>query len=82
MIDSETGQYIPQMMSQPIAPPELINDFVCLCSNKCNEDCICSNNEQPCTQACECKGCVDEIEICQNLFTMLASIDSNDQVFE
>ncbi|XP_053380705.1 uncharacterized protein LOC123562012 [Mercenaria mercenaria] len=65
-----------KMMQQLVAPPELLNDLVCLYADTSSDGCICSNNEQPCTQACECKGCVEEeTEICQNLFTMLASID-------
>ena len=38
------------MMSQYSAPPELMNDLVCKCSNGlCDEACLCFCNEQPCT---------------------------------
>ena len=78
-MQTESGLYKPKYMTQSMAPPELLNDMVCVCEDHCSEDCICSNNEQPCTLACRCKGSlIDNSEICQNLLTMLASISSDD----
>lgn len=54
--EKDTGVYMPHMVSQPLAPPELLSDLVCFCDDQCNEDCVCSSNEQPCTQSCDCKG--------------------------
>ena len=45
-IDTDTGYYMPKMASQPLAPPELLNDLVCL-----SNDCVCATNEQACTQS-------------------------------
>ena len=78
MVDTDTGLYRPHVMSQSVAPPELLSDLVCECSDFCNEDCVCSANEQPCTHACECKGCVDDVDdICKNIFTILAQVTSD-----
>ena len=41
-----------KIVSQPLAPPELLNDLVCFYEDLCSDDCICATNEQPCTQAC------------------------------
>ena len=64
----------PTMMSQRAAPPELLSDLVCFCANKCTEDCVCMQNEQPCTVACSCNGCTDAQECCENIFTILAAV--------
>ena len=68
---------MPQMMSQTPAPPELLNDLVCMCSqtnNQCGSEYTCSSNEQPCTAACTCGGLInfddsDESTVCANPFT-------------
>jgi hypothetical protein len=75
--DEKTGMYKPQLMTQPPAAPELLSDLVCNCSNLCSDDCVCSGNEQPCTIACSCKG-VLQGQICENLFTMLANVETDD----
>ena len=78
MADPQTGLFVPQLMAQTAAPPELLSDLDCLCQDKCRADCICSHNEQSCTQACDCKGCLSESDFCQNLFTMLAYVYTED----
>jgi len=74
--DSASGTLIPQMMSQPAAVPELLSDLVCVCSDQCVASYNCSSNEQPCTQACACQGKVqgDDSVLCNNIFTVLASV--------
>ena len=72
------------MMSQSAAPPELMNDLVCKCSNGlCDEACSCFCNEQPCTTASVCKAAMpwdeqSENEICLNIFTILSFEDVNE----
>ena len=61
-------------MSQPVASSELLSDLVCDCIGLCKQGCICSLNEQPCTQACDCKASVDGNNLCMNIFTILATI--------
>ena len=78
MVDTQNGSFIPQMMSKTVAPPELLSDLICQCPDQCNADCACSHNEQPCTQVCECKGCLSGSDICQNLFIMLAHVYTED----
>jgi len=70
--DRGTGLYVPQLMTQAVAPPELLNDLVCICPDQCTTNCACSTNEQPCTQACTCKGNI----MCENLFTMLSNVET------
>ena len=41
---------MPKIVSQPLAPSELLNDLVCFCEDLCSDDCVCVTNEQPCTQ--------------------------------
>ena len=55
IFNTGTGLLTPQLMSQPVAPPELLSDLVCECVDLCEQGCICSLNEQSCTQACDCK---------------------------
>ena len=74
-IDAETGNYTPKMVSQPLAPPELLNDLVCFCEDLCSDDCICATNEQPCTQA---RNCGSAERICENVFTVLSIITTED----
>ena len=78
-LEPESGAWIPQMMSQPCAPPELLSDLICSCSDSCRENCACYANEQPCTKACGCIGLVDgtEEDICKNIFTVLADVTSD-----
>ena len=35
LIQVDTGHYMPKMVSQPKAPPELLNDLVCFCFTHC-----------------------------------------------
>lgn len=74
-IDPNNGMYVPQMMAQSASPPELLSDLLCKCSDDCQGNCVCSQNEQPCTKACKCEGSVDSNNFCNNLFTTLATID-------
>lgn len=75
--DADTCLYVPQMVNQPLAPPELLNDLVCFCEDVCSEDCVCASNEQPCTQACDC---TQAERTCENVYTVLASITSEDVI--
>lgn len=75
--DLETGIYHPQLMTQAAAPPELLSDLVCTCSDLCADDCVCSHNEQPCTHACRCEGQLKD-QVCENLFTMLAHVQTSE----
>ena len=43
---------MPKIVSQPLAPPELVNDLVCFYEDFCSDDCVFATNELPCTQAC------------------------------
>ena len=46
----------PRMMTQPSAPPKLLQDLVCSCEpNMCHEGCTCNKNQQACTAECSCK---------------------------
>ena len=74
IIDSESGLLVPQLMSQSVTPPELLSDLVCDCTDMCEKECICLSNEQPCTQACECKAEIEDTDTCMNLFTTLAFV--------
>ena len=74
-IDTDTGHYIPTLVSQPLAPPELLNDLVCFCEDLCSDACVCTTNEQPCTQACNCTRAE---RICENVFTVLSIITTED----
>ena len=52
------------MMTQTCAPPELLNDLICDCEpNSCDEDCCYLVNEQPCRDACQCKGALPEFDV-------------------
>ena len=54
--DPESQQYYPKLMSQTTAAPELLNNLMCSRAlNKCDEQCTCAINEQPCTAACTCE---------------------------
>ena len=74
--DTETGLYTPQLMTQSIAPPELLSDLVCKCGDLCAEEFPCCYNEQPCTEACGCKGVLTG-QVCENLFTMLSYVQTS-----
>lgn len=52
----------PIMMTQPCAAPELLKDVVCECpSSECSNACSCLDNNQPCTDDCNCKGRIDSL---------------------
>ena len=52
----ESQKYYPKLISQTTAAPELLNNLVYSCAlNKCDEQCTCAINEQPCTAACACE---------------------------
>ena len=74
-IHAETGNYTPKMVSQLLAPPELLNDFVCFCEDLCSDECVNATNEKPCTQACNCRSAE---RICENVFTVLSIITTED----
>ena len=74
-IDSESGMLVQQLMGQSVTPPELLSDLVCDCAYMCEKDCIWFSNEQPCTQACECKAVVEDSDVCMNIFTAPACVD-------
>ena len=69
IIDSESGLLVPQLMNQSLTPPELLGGLVCDCTDMCEIDCKCLLNEQPCTQAYDCKAEIEDIDVCMNLFT-------------
>ncbi|KAH3834576.1 hypothetical protein DPMN_107906 [Dreissena polymorpha] len=48
-VNTESSLYVPQMMTQAAAAPELMSDLVCCCTNSCDAECVCCSNEQPCT---------------------------------
>ena len=73
--DADTCLYVPRMVNQPLAPPQLLNDLICVCEDVWSEACVCASNEQPCTQACDC---TQAERTCQNVYTVLASIPSQD----
>lgn len=65
---------LPMLMTQTVGAPELLNDVFCQCADYCNDECVCHNNNQPCTSACICKATdksEDEDNYCQNLYTLL-----------
>ncbi len=64
----------PVMMTQSPAAPELMNELFCECpANACYADCVCLNNEQPCTAACTCEGTLfDADNLCNNYYTLFA----------
>ena len=43
-------------MSQFPATLELLHDIICDCQKNYDEYCLCQQNSQPCTGACECCG--------------------------
>ena len=54
--DPESQKYYPKLMSQTTTAPELLSNLVYSCAlNKCDEQCTCAINEQPCTAACTCE---------------------------
>ena len=70
----ENGVLRPKMMNQAMAPKELLNNIFCLCQpNSCHFDCACLENEQPCTEACGCKGILDGNDTCNNYYTSEAN---------
>ena len=79
IIDADTGLYMPQMIGQPLAPPELLNNLVCCCEDQCSDVCVCATNEQPCTQAC---GCAQAEYNCENVFSILSSITPEDIIYQ
>ena len=60
---------MPTLVSQPLAPPELLN--ACFCEDLFSNSCVCTTNEQPCTQACNC---TRADRICENVSTVLSII--------
>ncbi|KAH3831611.1 hypothetical protein DPMN_104881 [Dreissena polymorpha] len=74
-VNTESSLYVPQMMTQAAAAQELMSDIVCCCTNSCDE-CVCCSNEQPCTEACGCKGSNAGESLCRILFTQLATVES------
>ena len=58
---------MPKTVSQPLSPPELLNELVCFYEDLCSDDCVCATNEQLCTQACNARA----DRICENVFTVL-----------
>ena len=42
-------------VSQPLAPPELLNGLVCFYEDLCSDDCVCAKNKQPCAQSCNAR---------------------------
>ena len=60
---------MPTLVSQPLTPPELLNDLVRFCEDLCGDACVCTTNGQPCTQACNC---TRADRICENVFTVLS----------
>ena len=64
-----------KMVSQSLAPSELLNDSVRFCEDLCSDDCVCVTKEQPCTQACNCARADG---ICKNVFTVLSIITTED----
>ena len=69
----------PKLMSQSLAAPELLNEIICICPrNSCHTGCVCLNNEQSCTAACDCEGALDPLEddsTCTNYYTDIALQD-------
>ena len=43
-IDTDTGYYMPTLVSQPLAPPELLNDLVRFCEDLCSDAGVCTTN--------------------------------------
>ena len=54
---------MPKIVSQQLAPPELLNNLVCFYEDLCSDDCVRGTNEQPCTQACNARA----DRICENV---------------
>ena len=52
--DVNSLQLQPVMMTQPCAPPELLNDLICCCQ-KCIKDCYCLLKNQFCTADSVCR---------------------------
>ncbi len=70
----------PQMMAQPPAPPELLNDLVCDCvPDACAVECSCLDSGQPCTSACSCGAMLDgeDGHLCANPLT-ISAVDTPD----
>ena len=74
-IDTDTGHYMPTLVSKPLAPPELLNDLFCICEYLCSDACACTTNEQPCTQACNC---TQADRIYENVLTVISIITTED----
>lgn len=70
------------MMTQDASAPELLNDFLCECSDNCINSCVCSKNSQPCAPACGCgvdiPGLEDEGACCNNPCTALTAQNEPD----
>ena len=66
--DIDTGQYMPKLVSQPLAPPELLNDPICFCEDLFSDARVCMTYEQPSTQACNC---TQANRIYENVFTVV-----------
>ena len=59
------------LVSQPLAPPESLNDLVRFCQDLCSDACVCMINGQPCTLACNC---TRADRICENVFSSTEGI--------
>ena len=49
-LESDTGLYMPKMVSQPLATPELLNDSVCFCEDFCSKNCVSVKMNDPVLQ--------------------------------
>ena len=61
---------MPKIVSQPLAPPELLNYLACFCEDLFRVDCVCATNEKPCTQTCN----AGADRTSENIFTALSII--------
>ena len=77
-IDTDTGYYMPTLVSQPLASPKLLNGLVRFCEDLCSDACVCTTIRQPCTQACNC---TRADRFCENVFTVL-SIITTEEIIE
>ena len=68
---------MPNIDSQPLSLPELLNDLVYFYEDLCSDDCVCVTNEQLCTQACNARADRN----CENVFTVL-SIFTTEYIIE
>ena len=68
--EDSTVQLAPSMTTLPVAAPELMKDLICMCPvGGCHVNCVCTDNEQPCTAECGCACEGQEVADCNNYFT-------------